>query len=207
MDLNKALGTKGRVVKLPDKRTVNLAVVGVEKLNLPLATVGVILIVLAAVLFSKFGVIDRMIAVSRAQGEVRTLQRQIDEGYDKIASYGEIGELYAHYTYADMTEEELNRVDRAEVMDMIDRVVRPKADVSAITVQENQLVIALTTGTLQQANLISQQLLEERIVDFCTVTMAATENERVREEEFAGGVNSQITVTLKPFEEQAEDDE
>jgi hypothetical protein len=41
-------------------------------------------------------------------------------------------------------------------------------------IRGNELTLTLTSDTLQQINLIAQKIEAEEIVDFCTVTTAAT---------------------------------
>ena len=82
----------------PQKRSINLAMVGVKKQNTPLAIVALVLILIGAAALSKFGVIDRLISVDKARSEVGALQAEINLGYAKIESYGELTEKYAHYT-------------------------------------------------------------------------------------------------------------
>ena len=160
--------------RLPDKRSINLAVIGKNNINLVIAVPAIIAIVLVAFVFGKFAVADRLLAATRAEQEVNAIQAQIDEGYDKISGYGDITEIYSHYTYSGMTEEELNRADRVKVMDMLSRVVLPRATISTWTVTSNTLVLTMTGSTLQEINQISQDLMAEPNVDYCTVNTATT---------------------------------
>lgn len=180
--------------RLPVKRTINLAGAGEKPMNLKIAIPAIILIVLAAALFSKFGVVDRLIAVSRAQGEASKVRQELEQAYAKMASYGELTEKYAHYTYSGMTAEELSRADRIEVIDMISRVIMPQATVDNWTVNGNTLTISITGSTLQEINEIAQQLEAEEIVDFCTVTTAATNDVYTTSSDY---VRSDIVVTAR----------
>ena len=90
---------------LPTKRTINLAVVGEKPLNMLVAVPAIVVIILAAALVSKFTVVDRLMAVNRAQAEVAALQADVDAGYEAIADYGDLVDEYAHYTLSGMTEE------------------------------------------------------------------------------------------------------
>ena len=155
---------------LPTKRSINLAGVTEKKINLKVAIPAIILIVILAALFSKFMVADKLSAVSRANGEVASLRAQLEEGYDKLNKYGSLDEKYAHYTYSGMTEEELSRADRAEVMDMIRRIVEPHARVESCSLNSNQLTMTITGETLSEVNAVSQLLQAEELVDFSTVT-------------------------------------
>ncbi len=198
-------GAKGRV-KLPVKNSINLAGAGEKPLNLKLAIPGIILILLAAVALSKFGVIDRYAALSRAQGVVSSLNAEIRANYEKIDRYSELEEKYAHYTYTGMTAEELSRVDRTETVKMIERVVLPAARLSGWSINGNQLALTVTAQTLQEINVIAQRLESEEIVDYCQVTTAATEthyyNDLTEEEDPIYGVTAQVTAFLSvPAEE------
>ncbi len=173
---------QGRHVKfrgrLPDKRTINLAVVNVKHINWKLAIPLILLILCASAAFCKFAVLDRMEAAEAAKAEVLELQRQLDMGYAAIENYGDINEIYAHYTYSGMTEEERTRADRIEMMRLIERVVLPTAPVNDWYVHENQLELNINGHTLQEINQIVQLLLAEDIVDYCTVSTASTNDPR-----------------------------
>ncbi len=193
---------KGRQVSarnLPAKRSINLAAAGSEKpIKVRIALPAVILIVVAAILLSKFLVVDRLIAVSRAQGEVAAVQSQLDADYAKLASFGEMTDEYAHYTYSGMTDEEMARTDRVEVLDLIQRVVLPQAALSSWSVTGNVLTLDISRANLQEINLLAQQLNEDPLVDFCTVTTAATNDPRQDQSQIPWGqVTGQIVVYLK----------
>ena len=161
--------------KLPTKRTVNLAVIGRKKSNFALAVPGILIIVLLAALFSKFAVVDRFNQVYRAQAEVRSLQNRVDEGYRKIESFGDLQITYAHYTYSDMSTEELTLADRSDILDLLARCVLDRADVSAMNLKGNVLTISVTGITLSETNAIVSNLEKDDMVNFCTVTTAATD--------------------------------
>ena len=196
---------KGRMT-LPTKRTVNLAGVGKKQVKLGVAIPAVILIIVAAILFSKFAVIDRLIKVSEAEAAVAEVQRKIDEGNARIRSFEELSEIYPHYTFSGMTEEELARVSRVEVVDLITRVIAPEAYVESFSVIGNSLTVSVTDNTLQDINLIAQKLLDEKIVSYCTVTTAATNDRDLsfrKAVEEAGLVTASINIFLTlPAEEE-----
>ena len=176
LTLNKPVkgATKGRV-KLPVKRSINLAGAGEKPLNLKIGVPAIILILIAAVALGKFGVADRLTALNRANAEVNTLNSRLEQVYKKIDQYSELEEKYAHYTYTGMTDEELSRVDRTETVKMIERVVLPSSKLSSWSISGNQLTLTVTAETLQEVNLMAQRLEEEEIVSYCQVTQAATD--------------------------------
>ena len=178
--------------KLPTKRTINMAILGEKKTSKPLAAVAMVAIIVFASLFSKFAVADRLIKLSRLQSEVRTLQNEIAEGYKTIEEYGDLVDKYAHYTYSGMTSEEINRVDRLKIAKLLQDVVLPYAKISDWKVTGNRLDLPITGATLQDINLIVQQLEAQDMVDFCTVITAATDDKNANSK-----VTAQVTVYLK----------
>ena len=187
--------TKFTKVKLPTKRTINFADVGKKKINPIIAIVGVVLIVTAAAAFSKFAVIDRLQQVSKAQAEVAQIKAEIDTLYKKIAGYGEINDLYAHYTITEMSDAELNRADRINAIEMLERIVETDANIGTMSFKDNTLTVTVTAPSLQMINVMAGQINLEPNVDYCTVTTASTPG--TKEEEETGTVTARIIVHLK----------
>ncbi|MBQ6326307.1 MAG: hypothetical protein IJI26_09610 [Clostridia bacterium] len=126
MAAKKIKPAKGKGVlkgKLPTKRSINLVLVDENKINPLTAILGILLIVVLAGVFSKFLVIDRLDAMSRAQGRVTQLQNDLDSAMDALDNIGDIGETYAHYTLEGMTATELNQVDRVLVLALVDSIL------------------------------------------------------------------------------------
>ena len=172
-------GGRRRRGTLPVKRVINLAEVDKKTIDLRIAIPAILLILAAAFAFSKFAVADRLIAVSRAEGEVAAVQRELDDAYRRLDSFGELTELYAHYTYSGMTDEEVHRTDRAEILN----------------------------HTLEDINRNVQKINSDELVDFCTVNNAKTnENRRTltrgdREETIIEtSVTAQVVAYLNPDE-------
>jgi len=187
---------------LPTKRTINLMGVGEKPLNLKVAIPAIILILLAAALISKFLVVDRLVALSRAESKLADTRAQVQEGRDRIKEFGEIDEVYSHYTYEGMYPEELTRPDRVAVMEMLRRVVLSQAALDSWTLSGEVLVITVTDDTFEDVNQIAQQLREEPIVEYCTVPSGTQYSDRdgriIRED--LGSFTGRITVYLKPQE-------
>lgn len=170
----KKSGALRRRGQIPSKRTINLAGVGDKPLRPGLAIPGVLLVLIAAAVFSKFLVIDRLEEVNAAQRVVYELQSELDAGYKELSGFDDLSNLYAHYTYSGFTNEELNRTDRVDVLNLIRTMIIPYAEVSTWSVTGNQLTVNMSAESLQQINLIVQQLEAQDLVDFCTVNTANT---------------------------------
>ena len=167
--------------KLPVKRSINLALVGQKKTRVSTAILAIILILVVAAAFSKYFVMDRFAEVEREQRKVRDLRNELSAANAKLDSFGELNETYAHYTFSDMTAEEMRRVERSDVVELIERVVLPAAELNSWDIKQNQLTLNVTLDTLQDTNMLAQILNEEDMVEFATVKNAVT-NELTKED-------------------------
>ena len=177
--MNLKLPVKKKVVKtssIPTKRSINFVTVGQEEINPKYATIGIVLIIIVAILFSKFLVVDRLMALSKAQSEVASIQSQVDAAYEKIESYEEISSEYAHYSYSGMTVDELELVDRGAIMDLIKNDVMPTASVTKWNLNGNELSLELSGASLSAVNNLASKLEEKSIVSYCSVQTASKSN-------------------------------
>ncbi len=187
--------------KLPVKKSINMAVVGQKKTRVSTAILALILILLVAAAVGKFLVMDRFAEVEKEEQRVRDLRNELSLANAKLDSFGELKNTYAHYTFADMTSEELHRVERSDVVELIERVVLPTANLNSWNVRQNQLTLNVTLDTLQDTNMLAQILNEEDMVEFATVKNAVT-NEIKRE---PAPAVSAASNTEPPAEEAAEE--
>ena len=201
-------GRKQTKVRVPVKRTINLATVGEKKQHWLLVIPGIALIVLAAAVFSKFLVIDRLQELSQAEGEVTALVQQIADTEARCEAFGELNDIYAHYTYSGMTAEELGRVDRVDAMELLERVVLPRTEVDNWTLSENTLTLSISGSTLEDINVTVQLLLAEDLVAYSYVTGARTvgetlsSSEEVRDSEL---VQANLVINLQQPPEEVEE--
>ena len=162
---------------LPVKRSINLITAGEKGLNRKTIAAIIVLAVVVALAFGKFAVADRFIAAAEAEERVQNLQAQVEQGHAVIDSFGKIAEQYAHYTYAGMTEEELSLTDRMKIMELVDRRLLSQVRVNTWSINGNQLQAVISGSTLQRINEIVQELRSEDMVEYCSVTTAATGTE------------------------------
>ena len=164
--------------RLPGKKSINLAAVGQKKTRLAIAFPVFLLALAVIAAFAKFLVMDRLAAVDREEQTVRDLRTQLSAANAELESFGELKEEYAHYTFSDMTEEELQRVERSDVVELLERIVIPHAALNSWSVKQNQLTLAVTLDTLQDTSELVQLLNEDARVDFATVKSAVTNEMR-----------------------------
>ena len=195
----KAGGKRG---KLPVKRSINLAMTDEKPVNWKVGIPAFILILVAAFAFGKFAVADRLLEVNRAEAEVAALRTELNAAYDRLNSFGELTEIYAHYTYSGMTQDEISRADRASAIALIRRVILPRGQVSNWTLSGNVLTLNFVCDDLRVVNRTVRDIESDPHVNFCTVNTAAT-NDNYNNVYADGGLNARIMVYLNPAEEVA----
>ena len=188
--------------KPPTKRSINLAAANEKKLSVWLIIPVIIIAAIAVVMIGRVAVADRLGALYEVRREAAQLRRQLEEGNARIAEYEGLDEVYAHYTWADMTSEEMNWPDYVEAMELLERTVLSRMTLDSWDLKGNQLRLSINGRTLQEINRLSEELNAEPLVDYCSVTTAVmggyvTSSENVMEVEM---VSADIVIYLKPAE-------
>ena len=158
--------------KLPSKTTINLALPDEREIKPQIAVPAIILICLLAAVFGKIAVADRLISASRAAGEASKMRADLEAAYEEISYYSSVEDRYAHYTYSGMTEEEMERVDRVEVMELVEKAMRAGYSLKSWTVSGNTMTLNMTGNSLKELNRLSQVLEQEPIVEQCVIKTA-----------------------------------
>ena len=190
-----AAGTAlGRTARAP-KKQINLALAGQKKKHYFVAIPAIGAIVAAAGFLGKVAVADRLVEMGIQQSLASDLQRQVDDITDYIASFGDLQETYAHYTYQGLSQDELSYLNRPEVLKLMKEVIFPKVTVSSWSLSGNQLTLPVTGANLSDINALVQQLEDEKLVDYCNVMTAVTDGDQ-ETERVADKVTGQIVVYL-----------
>ncbi len=101
---------------------------------------------------------------------------------------------YAHYTFENMTPEELAQVEREEVLRLLDERVMGKCEVEYWSVSENVLSLRIVGLTLEQVNRVLQDINQDELVSYSTVSTAQKEDKT--EEGIISTVTADIQVIL-----------
>ncbi len=161
--------------KLPVKKSVNFAHLGEKKINWLIAIPGILIIIVLACLLSKVSIYDRYQKLSELKKQRNELQTEQAALYDAVNSYGDIEAEFAHYTYDSFTSDELNMLDRARLLKLIDEQLLAKAYLSSWSVSGNMMVVNITGVTLEEVSAISKTLETLPEVSFCMVSNARTQ--------------------------------
>ena len=159
---------KATEVKIPEKSTMNFArrEIGVNyKKLLPV----VLIVIIAAVIFAKFGFLDPISEKTRAYSELASKQDQLTAYTAKLQEYDELAKQYGRYSYGWMSESETSIVDRTEVLSLLENKIMRKATVENYAINNNVLTINLTGLSLTQASRVVEDLESSPIVVSATV--------------------------------------
>ena len=189
-----------RSVKIPTKRTVNLAKRESHKRDMITLTTGTFIILVLCFCVAKFGVIDqlsRLNAAERAYNEVHT---QYVEMQEAVANYPAVEQEYRTYSRKWMNEDSsvAVSVDRTEVLDLIENHMMNVGNVETFTISGDLVLINMNGMNLEEISLMLADLSRQDIVASTALTIASTTKTANEDVDFS------VTVTLQsPAEEEA----
>ena len=158
--------------KLPYKRSINLRLEDETAIDWRIAIPGILVILCLACLFSKFFVVDRLTALSRAERRVTLLEEELARDYELMNTYADIKDDYAHYTYSGFTEAELARTDRVQVLRLVSEYFHSGEISRNWFLSDNVLTVEVSGGVLEDLNRLAQRIEQDPIVDRCIITNA-----------------------------------
>ena len=182
---------KGLRGKMPVKRSINLAVVDVHKISVLKAVPSILLVIALAAAFSKFLVADRLIAMSGASDKVSKLKTSLEMTTNELTKYEGIEDKYAHLTYAGMNAEEIERVDRVRVLELVSTIFPEDKISKSWSVSGNILTVDVTASSLQAVNELARKIEQSPIVDTCMVTTARKDEQKTTNQVIINNDNNQ----------------
>ena len=200
----------------PSKDKINFAEIDVTPMKIEVVAPAIVAIIIVACLLSKFLVVDRLIEYNKQAAEVASMESELQAAYDKIDSYSDMEEKYAHYTYSGMTPEEMALQDRVAVVELINKYILTKAEVGAWTITGNEVNIPITGVSFQEVGAIAAELEKDDMVDHCEVVAATTnDNGKVYNSSSSsitvvngvGGATAQVTIYLNDVGEETTESE
>lgn len=165
---------KEKKIVLPDKRTMNLYYKP-DRTTRPATIALYVLFALSLLLAAaKFGVYDLLMKLDDAQTELARTQAAEQQYAMQLTDYDEV--LHQYHLYS-ATEDELNTTDRMEILDMLDELVRSRADVTTYSVAGPTVTLAMSGITLGESAEIIRDLRESPLVAAASVNTAATDED------------------------------
>ena len=187
MALELSLGP-GKKPVYPTKTTINLMECDRGGKNTPRNLVVFAIALVAIAAFAKFGVVDVMAASSEGNARVASAQVQLSALEQSNANYAELQERYALYAANSLSDEEKALVDRGVVLDLLQNFVANVADLQAVSISGNTMLLQFANVSLEDASRVVASL--ESSDQVANVSMSTAKTGRNDE------VISTITVTL-----------
>ncbi len=159
----------------PSKRTMNF-VHHQSSINWTKVVVFGLVIILAAGVFAKFGILDQLDKKTAAYNELAMQQEQLAIVSAKLAGYEELSKQYGRYSYGWMNETEVNMVSRMDVLDLVEKKIAPNAIIENMAVNNNVLTLNIRDITLAKASTMVKSLEATALVSSATVYSAVAEN-------------------------------
>ena len=166
--------TKKNAVVVPSKKTMNF-VHHQSSIDLKKVLPVVLVILIVAAVFVKFGVLDPLDKKTAALNELSLKQEQLAAVNAKLSGYDELAKEYGRYSYGWMNETEVNLVSRMDVLALIEERIVPAAIIDNIAVNNNVLTLNIHGITLEQASTMVKSLEESELVESASVYNAVAE--------------------------------
>lgn len=173
-DKNNKKAPKKAAIVAPSKKTMNF--VHHQSSFNPKKVIPIVLIVLiVAAVFLKFGVLDMLDKKAAAQADLDQKQQQLALVEAKLEGYDELAMEYGRYSYGWMNDTEVNMVSRMDVLNLIEKKISPKATIDNFAVNNNVLTLNIHGITLEEASRMVKSLEAAELVESASVYNAVAE--------------------------------
>ncbi|MGN0073077.1 MAG: hypothetical protein ACI36W_04685 [Coriobacteriales bacterium] len=187
----KGLSLKGsKSAQYPSKTSINLVVTDNATEFTPRTAVMLVLVLVLALLFCKFAVIDVMGAASQAESRVSAAQSQLASLQASNADYDQIQAEYDKIGVSGLTEDERALADREQVIRLLENTAAQLGYLQAVRVSGNTVELQFSDKSLNDVSRLMQVLEDKDIVASVSVSMAKTDDK--------SDVVSVVTVVLQP---------
>lgn len=188
-------------MKLPTKTRINLAKRESRKKDMITLGVGIVLIAGLSAAVAKFAVIDQLERLSQAEGAYNAVHVQYVAMQQAIADYPNVEERYRTYSRSWMLSGDTNglaRVDRADVLDLVEARLLPYGRINTLSLRDSVMVVSMSGMNLSQISAMFERLQTEKIVASASLNMASTEEK----DDPNALLDFTITIALQPEQEE-----
>lgn len=189
-------------MKLPTKTRINLAKRESRKKDMITLGVGIVLIAGLSAAVAKFAVIDQLDRLSQAEGAYNAVHVQYVAMQQAVADYPNVEERYRTYSRSWMLSGDTNglaRVDRADVLDLVEARLLPYGRINTLSLRDSVMVVSMSGMNLSQISAMFERLQTEKIVASASLNMASTEDK----DDPNALLDFTITIALQPEQEEA----
>ena len=188
-------------MKLPTKTRINLAKRESRKKDMITLGVGIVLIAGLSAAVAKFAVIDQLDRLSQAEGAYNAVHVQYVAMQQAVADYPNVEERYRTYSRSWMLSGDTNglaRVDRADVLDLVEARLLPYGRINTLSLRDSVMVVSMSGMNLSQISAMFERLQAEKIVASASLNMASTEEK----DDPNALLDFTITIALQPEQEE-----
>lgn len=188
-------------MKLPTKTRINLAKRESRKKDMITLGVGLVLIAGLSAAVAKFAVIDQLDRLSQAEGAYNAVHVQYVAMQQAVADYPNVEERYRTYSRSWMLSGDTNglaRVDRADVLDLVEARLLPYGRINTLSLRDSVMVVSMSGMNLSQISAMFERLQAEKIVASASLNMASTEEK----DDPNALLDFTITIALQPEQEE-----
>lgn len=174
---------KGKQEVYPTKRTMNLYF-RQDRTSAPATAALYILFALAVLLvLGKVAIYDPWAETTALEEQAAALEAQNAAQIEQLKDYNQVLQDYLRVL---PTQQEQGLVDRLEILNLIDRVVRPAAQITKLSIKEDKVLLTFSGVTLSRAAELVTQLEQADFVATTSVDTATSGQEE----------GNQATVTV-----------
>ena len=160
--------SKKKAAQMPSKKTMNF--VRRQSSFNPKKMIPIILLaIVVAVVFAKFGFMDPLDAKSVAYTELAQKQEQLAAINAKLTGYDDLAKEYGRYSYGWMNDTEVNMVSRIDVLNLVEKEISSKAIIKNLAVNNNVLTLNIHGITLKEASNMVKRLEKNDLVESAAV--------------------------------------
>lgn len=188
-------------MKLPTKTRINLAKRESRKKDMITLGVGIVLIAGLSAAVAKFAVIDQLDRLSQAEGAYNAVHVRYVAMQQAVADYPNVEERYRTYSRSWMLSGDTNglaRVDRADVLDLVEARLLPYGRINTLSLRDSVMVVSMSGMNLSQISAMFERLQTEKIVASASLNMASTEEK----DDPNALLDFTITIALQPEQEE-----
>lgn len=178
MALELKMGEKTvKTVKIPTKTKVNLCKKEPKSRNVTTLVIGIAAILALSLCVAKFGVIDQLARLQKAETEYYTVHSQYAAMQQAVAEYPDVEAEYRTYSRNWMKNEDGNgfvKVDRQDILNLIEGYVMPRGTVKNVSIQDSTVIVTMSGMSLTEISDMFDRLKEQPIVADARLTTALT---------------------------------
>lgn len=167
MDIGEMLKQKKEIY--PTKKYMNLYFKVDRTTAFTTALLYIVFIIVLLLGASKLLIYNKIHELEELQEISESLDMQIADYSKQMKGYNEVLKEFTRYS---PTEQEILLVNRMEILNLIDNIIRPVADISEISIEGNQMLVHFSGVTLDETAQIVEVLEESPMVKKTNVDTA-----------------------------------